>query len=241
MPRRVYWDSCSFLGLLNAEPAKVTACRAVWDEARQGKTLIYTSFFAFAEVIKMKCEPGSKPLDEANDKAIAALLGESWIRPVVVDERIGVLARRLMRHHEECKKPSDAIHLATALVLNVDEMQTFDHPDLLRLDGKVLRADSKPLKICVPAALPSPPPPPSTADLFEGAAAAAPLDTSARKPDAAEVPKAQIPPPAPMTPTVEFEVAKDNAAASTHLPDVANQPSVVAAPVKVAPAPSAPT
>ena len=63
MPRRVYWDSCTFLGLLNAEPAKVTACRAVWDEGEGKKTHIYTSFFAFAEVIKMKCEIGAKPLE----------------------------------------------------------------------------------------------------------------------------------------------------------------------------------
>lgn len=62
--------------------------------------------------------------------------------------------RRLMRHHTECKKPSDAIHLATALTLNVDEMQTYDHSDLIKLDGKVLRADSKPLRICFPAPLP---------------------------------------------------------------------------------------
>jgi predicted nucleic acid-binding protein len=161
LPRRVYWDSCTFLGLLNSEPAKVTACRAVWHESEQKKTLIYTSFFAFAEVIKMKCEAGSKPLDEANDKAIEALFGQSWVRPVVVDERIGVLARRLMRHHTECKKPSDAIHLATALTLNVDEMHTYDHADLLKLDGKVLRADSKPLKICIPAPMPQAALPPS--------------------------------------------------------------------------------
>lgn len=41
MPRRVYWDSCTFLGLLNQEPMKVNACRSVWNEAENGKTLIY--------------------------------------------------------------------------------------------------------------------------------------------------------------------------------------------------------
>ena len=69
-----------------------------------------------------------------------------------------------MRHHPECKKPSDAIHLVTALALNVDEMNTYDGADLLGLDGKVNQTDGKPLKICVPTPGPLPPEPPP--DLF---------------------------------------------------------------------------
>jgi predicted nucleic acid-binding protein len=154
LPRRVYWDSCDFLGLLNPEEAKHADCLAVWEEARRGDTIIFTSFFAFAEVFKAKCEGIAKPLAEADDKRIEALLRQRWIRPVIVDERIGVAARRLMRHYPECKKPSDAIHLATALSINADEMHTYDKSDLLRLDGKVNRGDGVLLKICTPAALP---------------------------------------------------------------------------------------
>lgn len=150
MLRRVYWDACTFLGLLNQEPGKVNDCLIVWREGENEKTLIYTSFLSFAEVYKAKCEGTAKPLSEEDDKKIEQFLRQKGIRAVVVDERIGVAARRLMRHHPECKKPSDGIHLATALVLNVDEMHTFDHSDLLKLDGKVLRADGQPLKICRP-------------------------------------------------------------------------------------------
>ena len=78
-----------------------------------------------------------------------------------MDERIGIAARRLMRYHAACKKPSDGVHLATALALNVDEMHTFDGSDLLSLDGKVDRADGKPLKICIPTPAPAPPKPPN--------------------------------------------------------------------------------
>lgn len=155
LPKRVYWDSCTFLGLLNQEPGKVTNCRAVWNEAEKGLLVIYTSFFTFAEVFKVKCEGPAKPLAEEKDREIEQLLGQKWIRSVVVDEQIGVLARRLMRHHPECKKPSDGIHLATALILNVEEMHTFDGSDLLTLDGKVKRKDGKPLTICQPT--PTPP------------------------------------------------------------------------------------
>lgn len=166
MPRRVYWDACTFLALLNQEPGKVNDCTAVWKEAEKGDVLIYTSFFAFAEVFKAKCEGQAKPLSEEDDAKVEQLLRQKWIRPVVVDERIGVAARRLMRHYEECKKPADAVHLATALALNVDEMHTFDGSDLLKLDGKVLRADSKPLKICTPKPLPPEPDESSTLNLF---------------------------------------------------------------------------
>ena len=129
--------------------------------------MIYTSFFTFAEVFKAKCEGLAKPLAEEEDRKIEQLLRQKWIRPIVVDEMIGVAARRAMRHHAECKKPSDAIHLVTAIVLNVEEMHTYDGSDLLGLDGKVNRANGTPLKICIPAPLPPPPPPPMD-DMFDG-------------------------------------------------------------------------
>lgn len=165
MAKRVYWDSCTFLGLINQEPGKLNDCAAVWKEAEAGDLLIYTSFFTFAEVFKAKCEDAGKPLSEEGDKQIELLLRQKWIRAVVVDEKIGVACRRLMRHHTECKKPSDGIHLATALALNVDEMHTFDGSDLLKLDGKVNRADGKPLRICPPKR----PEPPNQSDIFGGA------------------------------------------------------------------------
>ena len=153
LPRRLYWDSCSFLGLINQEPGKINNCRAVWTEAEYGDALIYTSFFTFAEVFKAKCEGQAKPLAEEQDKNMEQLLRQKWIRPVVVDERIGVAARRAMRLHPECKKPSDAIHL----------VNPFDQSDLLGLHERVNRADGKPLKICVPTPTPRLPP---TVDLF---------------------------------------------------------------------------
>jgi predicted nucleic acid-binding protein len=169
LARRVYWDSCTFLGLINQEQGKKNHCRAVWEEAERGEALIFTSFFTFAEVFKAKYEGQTKPLSVAEDQKIEQLLRQKWIRPVLVDERIGIAARRLMRHHTECKKPSDGVHLATAIALNVDEMHTFDGSDLLKLNGKVNRADGKPLVICVPSPKPPPAPPqPGPDDLFAG-------------------------------------------------------------------------
>ena len=146
-------------------------CREVWTEGENGKTLIYTSFFGFTEVFKVKCEGTAKPLSDEQDKNIEQLLRQKWIRPVVVDERIAFAARRLMRHHPECKKPADAIHLSTALFLSVDEMHTFDGSDLLKLDGKIQKADGELLTICRPKALPPEPDlpmGPESGSLFDG-------------------------------------------------------------------------
>ena len=137
-------------------------CRSVWQEAENGGTLIYTSFFGFTEVFKAKCEGTAKPLSDEDDEKVETLLRQKWIRPIVVDEPIAVSARRLMRHYRECKKPADAVHLATALRLDVDEMHTFDGSDLLKLDGKILRQDEKPLTICIPRTLD----PDAQSDLF---------------------------------------------------------------------------
>lgn len=174
MSRRVYWDACTFLGLINKEADKHADCLAVWTEAEAGDATILTSFFTWAEVFKAKCEGKAKPLAEEDDKAIEDVLGQEFIEPVLVDEVIGVAARRLMRAHEECKKPSDAIHLATALRLNVDEMHTYDGSDLLNLSGKVNCANGFPLLICKPYPRPVPPRkaeptprPPSLFDMFE--------------------------------------------------------------------------
>jgi predicted nucleic acid-binding protein len=163
LPRRLYCDSCYFIGLINPDEEKHPDCRAVWESARRGDAILFTSFWAFAEVFKAKCEGPAKPLAEAQDRQIEAMLRQPWVQPVVVDERIGTAARRLMRHFPQCKKPSDAVHLATALALNVDEMHTFDKSDLISLSGKVNRADGSPLTICTPyvkePALPLPIPP----------------------------------------------------------------------------------
>jgi len=131
----------------------------VWKEGEDNRTLIFTSFFTFTEVIKVKCGAPAQALDDEGDQRIEQLLSQAWIQPAVLDRAIAVAARRAMRLYPQCKKPSDAIHLATACALNVDEMHTFDGSDLLKLDGKVMRADRQMLTICKPRKAPEPPEP----------------------------------------------------------------------------------
>jgi|RhiMethySRZTD1v2_1073278.scaffolds.fasta_scaffold2035550_1 predicted nucleic acid-binding protein len=98
-------------------------------------------------------------------RLIEAVLGQRFIEASPVDEGIGVAARRLMRRHAACRKPSDAIHLATALRLSVDELHTFDGADLLNLDGQVMCADGRFLPIC--RVRPQPPAPAPLLDALE--------------------------------------------------------------------------
>lgn len=148
--RTVYWDACTFLGLINREADKHADCRSVWDEVERGEVEIVTSFFTFAEVFKVKCEDSAKPLSDDGEDLIAGFFASDKIVPRVMDRAVVEKARRLMRKHPACKKPSDAVHLASALLMNVDEMHTYDGSDLLILSEKVSRADGELLTICTP-------------------------------------------------------------------------------------------
>ena len=63
---------------------------------------------------------------------------------------MGTLARRLLRKHPGLGKPQDAIHVASCLVANLDELHTFDGSDLLKFNDKLQRSDNIKLKICKP-------------------------------------------------------------------------------------------
>jgi hypothetical protein len=63
---------------------------------------------------------------------------------------VGILAGRLLRKFPEIGKPQDGIHLATALLNNVDELHTYDRKDLIGLSGRIDRKDGVKLKICAP-------------------------------------------------------------------------------------------
>jgi len=51
MSALVYWDSDPFLGWLQEEPDKVTACAGVVSDAENGQTIIVTSALTIAEVL----------------------------------------------------------------------------------------------------------------------------------------------------------------------------------------------
>ena len=155
-PKRVYWDACTWLSLINEETGRVDCCRYVIAEARAGNVEIWTSAFTLAEVFKKNCEGKAMTLAESKDIEFENYIEQEFLVVVQVDYDIGVLARRLLRIHPKLKKPSDAIHIATAVLHNLDEFQTYDEENLLPLSGVVQRQDGSRLIICKPPEDPNP-------------------------------------------------------------------------------------
>ncbi len=161
----VYWDSCVWIALIMQEPDRYPKVLGVLERARAGEVQIVTSTFTIAEVVKRKCDGAAVGLPEDEDDPFTELLKQEFVILVNADWDAATRARGLYREFNDqgLKKPQDALHLATAVIENVDEMHTFDGDDLLKLAGKVKRADGMTLTICEP-----PEPKPREQGLFEG-------------------------------------------------------------------------
>lgn len=144
--RRVYWDACAWLGLLNGEADKNAGLMQVWRKAEQGELEIWTSAFCIAEVYRLKCEDEWTALVPENDAKINNLFDQDFVKVVQLDSEIAKLAKTLLRTHAKLKKPSDGIHLATAVYWEVDQLHTYDGSDLLGLKVPLLSGGE--LAIC---------------------------------------------------------------------------------------------
>lgn len=148
--KAVYWDSCVWITLINGGEGSAR-CQAILEAAQAGDLTIWSSSLVLAEVYKFKCD-GPKELAEADDVLFESYMSSDFVIEVQVDHDVATQSRRLCRQYVPLKKPNDGIHLASAIINNLDEFHTFDHDDILVLDGRVRRADGKLLKICVPPA-----------------------------------------------------------------------------------------
>ncbi|MEI4489504.1 PIN domain-containing protein [Mameliella alba] len=125
-------------------------CEYVLGLAKNDKCEIWTSSFCLAEVFKRKCDTTKVGIAEEQDEYFEDLIEQEFVRKVSVDVDVGKVARRLLRRFPKIGKPQDAVHVASCLLENLDELHTFDHTDLLRLDGQIDRLDREKLKICQP-------------------------------------------------------------------------------------------
>jgi predicted nucleic acid-binding protein len=155
---RYYWDACAWIALIQQEAGRVDSLTYVIEEARKGNVEIWTSNFTLAEVFKRPVDGAQKSLPQNKDQEFEDYILQDFVQRVQVDYDVGALARRLLRRFPVIGKPQDGIHIATALLNNIDELHTYDRENLLGLSGKIDRMDGKSLKICHPPMRPAPPP-----------------------------------------------------------------------------------
>jgi len=118
------------------DSARLSHIRPLLDDADDNKLEIVTSALTIVEVAYAPYEKAASALDQSIEDAIAGLWAAgSPIRVVEVDGLTASGARRLVREgiaSRRAIKPADAVHLATAMRLQVDALHTYNLKDFQR-------------------------------------------------------------------------------------------------------------
>lgn len=152
-----------WIALIKREANRFDSCRHIIEQAQRGEVEIWTSTFTYAEVFKRKCAAETTGLASTDDQAFEDYLEQDFVKLIQVDVDVGRAARKLLRAHPTIGKPQDAVHVASALIENVNELHTFDRADLLALDNMLKCQNGSPLRIVKPPI----PPDPNDGTLFD--------------------------------------------------------------------------
>jgi predicted nucleic acid-binding protein len=128
---KLYWDSVVFINLIEETIGRVERIRPHLQSAIDEKSVIVTSAFTMAEVVKLT---NLNLLDEDAERRVTEFFENPYISVRNVDRFVAETARPIVRKHGI--KPPDAIHVATAILSKADVLHTFDQT-LLRLNGKI--------------------------------------------------------------------------------------------------------
>ena len=142
----VYWDSCVFIDRLEGkDPARIDVLRAMTEAAEKGDLRIVTSALSMTEVVKLNRL--TDVADEDKESLITDFFENDYIYVRNLDPKVSWLSRRIIRDHK--LKPSDAVHVATAILNHVDVLQTYDDNHLTPKSGQIHYADTwdTPLRI----------------------------------------------------------------------------------------------
>jgi predicted nucleic acid-binding protein len=152
-----YWDTASFIAWLDGGKGHPNDVVAGFDEVAteitQNRANLCTSVLTHTEVLQGKLTP-----DQAS--RFDNLFKRRNVNAITVDSRIAKRASEIRNYYNERGikiSTPDSIHLATAIIYEVDEFHTLDGDgqrkrpsDLLRLNGDVA---GHPLHIRVPIAI----------------------------------------------------------------------------------------
>ncbi|HEX4122245.1 MAG TPA: PIN domain-containing protein [Verrucomicrobiae bacterium] len=142
--KSVYWDANIFHALFGAEAGRIEACNRIYEAARNGEVIIYTSAITCVECVWIKGNPDK--LSPRHEAEITRFFEHKFIRIVQCTRLIAEQARGLIWKYPHLK-PKDALHVATAIKAQVNLMHSYDNDDLVKLDGQI---GNPPLKICNP-------------------------------------------------------------------------------------------
>jgi predicted nucleic acid-binding protein len=129
-----YWDSCVFLSYINGDdPSRMQNISALLEDAEKGKLRIATSTLSVAEVAYARQEQDNAILDPIIEAQIDALwtiggpVTLADVSPLVAESARDLIRLGIPMQPDQWKlKPEDAIHLATAQLLQVDAVHTYD-------------------------------------------------------------------------------------------------------------------
>jgi predicted nucleic acid-binding protein len=117
----IYWDSDCFLGWFQEEAGKVDLCAGTIERAEQGEVLIMTSALTIAEVLWLR---GGPRIPEDKATIIRRFFRRSYVRIRNVTRAVAEDAQELVWRNSI--RPKDAIHVATALGVRANALETFD-------------------------------------------------------------------------------------------------------------------
>lgn len=71
-PRKIYWDSCVFISLMQKEKGRFEILEEIWGELESGESIIYTSAVTYLEIVKDS--EGESPLAGQELQTVLAML-----------------------------------------------------------------------------------------------------------------------------------------------------------------------
>ena len=118
---KIYWDNDCVLAHLQSEKGKAEKCDGVLQKVGRGKVLIVSSALTLAEVL---CMRGAPRLPKEKAELVQKFFRRSMIRIFNVSRKIAESAQIYIWDNDV--SPKDPIHVATAIHLGADALETFD-------------------------------------------------------------------------------------------------------------------
>lgn len=134
---RIYWDSCCFIAILNAEQYAPT-CISILNEAKAGDIELVISALTMAETVRPRGAPS--PLPKKHRTKVLDFFENDYIRLINFDREIARTSLDLCWEYDLHAR--DALHLAAALAVDCDALETADEQFIKRVEsytgGKLL-------------------------------------------------------------------------------------------------------